>query len=79
MHAMFKNPTQRHETNVFQYPHTCMALTISLLFLVGGCTSTSAPTSPEAAVQEKKQIQIPILLRKRKHLLLPTLPLKAPP
>jgi len=55
MHAMFKIPTRRPETNAFQYPHTCMALTITFLFLFSGCTSTNAPTSPKEASQEQQK------------------------
>lgn len=52
MHEMFRITTQQHETNVFQYPHICMALGIGLLLIVAGCTSTSTPTARDLPSQE---------------------------
>ncbi|UCE63653.1 MAG: c-type cytochrome [Nitrospirota bacterium] len=53
MHVMFKVSAQTYETKVYQFTHSCIALTIGLILFLGSCTAIKTPPSPKAAPQEQ--------------------------
>jgi cytochrome c oxidase cbb3-type subunit 2 len=55
MHGMFKKQANHRNTDGSHFPNTCLSLAIGLLWVVGSCTSTSAPAAPNLASQNPKK------------------------
>ena len=55
MHGMDKNPAKYRKAVMAQFLSACLPLTTGILLFVGGCTSTSSPSSPEITTQKQKK------------------------